>query len=265
VALDFVIIRDAVGAVIVSTGIKPVSKPSPTARGAGGHDIHQAQKAKHLQSKPNSIRETPNVHVDSLSLWPPGCGVVRYYHITLSPVKGYSKNLFGAWSRAGAPGQRARGEIVASDLVPAGWPGSGAGGRAVARCAGVAAGAGAAGGRAWARAWVPVCRCAWARVVLGGGCAVCGILRSVGGGRVVVFVGRLVMRGIPCGVMGWLVWSWLFGVVWFTLATKLAMQKHPISVLYFCWLANPLAGRNRLSGAGHWTLGFPSFPRRPLI
>ena len=96
-----------------------------------------------------------------------------------------------------------------------------------------------------------------------------GVRCAVSCGRVRVgvwcFRVQLVVRGVPCGVMGWLVWSWLFGVVWFTLPTKLAMQKHPISMLYLCWLANPLAGRNRLSGAGHWTLGFPSFPRRPLI
>ena len=96
---------------------------------------------------------------------------------------------------------------------------------------------------------------------------VCGVRYPAGGGRVGVwcFRVRLVVRGVPCGVVGWLVWSWLFGVVWFTLPTKLAMQKHPISMLYLCWLANPLAGRNRLSGAGHWTLGFPSFPKRPRI
>lgn len=132
------------------------------------------------------------------------------------------------------------------------------------------------------------CRCAggcaggWSRAGagLGAGCGVgvgagagscwgagvpCAV--SCGRGRVGVwcFWVRLVVRGVSCVVVGWLVWSWLFGVVWFTLPTKLAMQKHPISMLYLCWLANPFAGRNRLSGAGHWTLGFPSFPRRPLI
>lgn len=89
-------------------------------------------------------------------------------------VKGYSKNLFGAWSRAGAPG-------------------SGRGARsspAVQWCGGLAA-VRAGGGRAWCcgcadqdgrgrgrglgcRVWRVGAR---ARVVLGGVCAVCGILR----------------------------------------------------------------------------------------
>ena len=124
------------------------------------------------------------------------------------------------------------------------------------------AGAGArAGGHGVARA----CGLGLGRVLCWG-VGVRGVV-SCACGRVGVwcFRVRLVVHGVPCGVVGWLVWSWLFGVVWFTLPTKLAMQKHPISMLYLCWLANPLAGRNRLSGAGHWTLGFPSFPRRPLI
>ena len=144
-----------------------------------------------------------------------------------------------------------------------------------------------AGGVAWQR--VPVRRCAGGRgcadqdgrgragargegrgrgrgrVLCWGAGVPCAVFCACGRVGVWYFWVRLVMRGVSCGVMGWLVWSWLFGVVWFTLPTKLAMQKHPISMLYLCWLANPFAGRNRLSGAGHWTLGFPSFPRRPLI
>ena len=133
---------------------------------------------------------------------------------------------------------------------------------------GLAAGAGAPGGRG---ACAPVAAGVLTRTggrgrVLCWGVGVpCAVSCACGRVGVRCFWVRLVVRGVPCGVMGWLVWSWLFGVVWFTLPTKLAMQKHPISMLYLCWLANPLAGRNRLSGAGHWTLGFPSFPRRPLI
>ena len=103
------------------------------------------------------------------------------------------------------------------------------------------------------------------RVLCWGAGVPCEVSCACGRVGVWYFWVRWLMRGISCGVMGWLVWSWLFGVVWFTLPTKLAMQKHPISMLYLCWPANPFAGRNRLSGAGHWTLGFPSFPRRPLI
>ncbi len=195
-------------------------------------------------------------------------------------VKGSGKIFLRAWSRAGAPGQRARGEIVASrraGVVPAGWPGSGAGGQwlGVPACrvpAWQRVPVLQAGGRADQDGRGRGCR-VWrgrAGVRLGACCVGWRVCRVRYPARVGVwacgsFWVRLVMRGIPCGVMGWLVWSWLFGVVWFTLATKLAMQKHPISVLYLCWLANPFAGRNRLSGAGHWTLGFPSFPRRPLI
>lgn len=142
-----------------------------------------------------------------------------------------------AWPRCG----RAAGGLGAAGVLTR--TGAGAG-------AGLGAGCGA-----WVRG----------RVLCWAVCVRCAVSCACGRWECGGFWVRSVVRGVPCGVMGWLVWSWLFGVVWFTLATKLAMQKHPISVLYFCWLANPLAGRNRLSGAGHWTLGFPSFPRRPLI
>ena len=135
---------------------------------------------------------------------------------------------------------------------------------------GLAAGAGApvaAGVLTRAGEGVRRCRCEGGRgrVFYWGAGVRCAVSCACGRVGVRCFWVRLMVRGVPCGVMGWLVWSWLFGVVWFTLPTKLAMQKHPISMLYLCWPANPFAGRNRLSGAGHWTLGFPSFPRRPLI
>ena len=109
--------------------------------------------------------------------------------------------FFRAWPRACAPWQRARGQLVASsaggrggsDLVPAGSgsacrragcrPGSGW----RWRCAG---GRGCAGG--WSRAGGREGRGAraWARVVLGRGCAWCGILRAWACGRV-VFLGAV--------------------------------------------------------------------------
>ena len=185
------------------------------------------------------------------------------------PCQVFWKMFFGHGRGRARPGS-GRG-VSSSPAVRAGWPGRGA-------CAPVAAGVLTRAGGRW-------CRCAcgraggWSRAGVGvgvgeglglGACCWgvgvrCAVSCACGRVGVWCFWVRLVMRGVPCGVMGWLVWSWLFGVVWFTLPTKLAMQKHPISMLYLCWLANPLAGRNRLSGAGHWTLGFPSFPRRPLI
>ena len=115
------------------------------------------------------------------------CVEIIPYNTIKSQV--FWKMFFGAWPRACAPWQRARGQLVASSAggvavaaVPAGI--SSAGGRevltrtgeGVRRCR-------CAGGRAWCgeglRAW------AWARVVLGCGCAVCGILRVWACGRVV--------------------------------------------------------------------------------
>ena len=116
--------------------------------------------------------------------------------------------FFGAWPRACAPWQRARGQLVASsaggrggsDLVPvlqAGGLGAGApGGRGCADQGGRGCAPVPVRGRAcrWmveggregrgARAW------AWARVVLGRGCAVCGILWAWACGRV-VFLGAV--------------------------------------------------------------------------
>ena len=196
------------------------------------------------------------------------CAEIIPYNIC--PSQGVQHKSFCGHGRGRARRGSGRG-VSSSPAVRAGgvavtWCRRAAARRAGVPGAGLAAGAGAgapvAAGvltRAGGRGRVFGCVLCWG---VGVPCEV-----SCACGRVGVwcFWVRLVMRGVSCGVMGWLVWSWLFGVVWFTLATKLAMQKHPISMLYLCWLANPFAGRNRLSGAGHWTLGFPSFPRRPLI
>lgn len=81
----------------------------------------------------------------------------------------------------------------------------------------------------------------------GMGGRVCGVRYPVGAWRCGVC--GVVWCGAWCYLRvvwwRWLVWWCVFGVTWLTLATKLAMQKHPISVLYFCWLANPFTARNR--------------------
>ena len=116
-------------------------------------------------------------------------GVLRCYHIIPARVKCFAKCFFGHGRGRARPGS-GRG-VSSSPAVRAGWPWPrclrASAWRAGARCwtwpRGRVRRCRCAGGRAWCgeglRAW------AWARVVLGCGCAVCGILRVWACGRVV--------------------------------------------------------------------------------
>ena len=132
-------------------------------------------------------------------------GVLRCYHIIPARVKCFAKCFFGHGRGRARPGS-GRGvssspwrevlDVAAGTGAPV--PGRGAcapvaagvltrTGEGVRRCAGGRAGGlSRAGGREGLRAW------AWARVVLGCGCAVCGILRACA-------CGRVVFSGAVCG------------------------------------------------------------------